>query len=474
MSQNTKKIFVAAASVLGWVLAAALAVGTILLAVENGKLKDEAGRQEQYDSTTYDFYLTLGTMPTLYATLNAYAVKNPNTYMWFLRGNTISYQYSAEYIHYFSTQSENNDESGIDYREIRDKVRELKESDPGAKFRLFCDDLRVRFILDIFVAAGVDFEDLQVTLLSDGVGTYSLYQEITEEQYVSQAEGWNTVMQAYIENRDDASYCYFEEKNGQAMEMQEYAFYVSTFSNVSYWMQHPDYLSGAISETMETQRYGMNIVKKDPKAMYDSFDRQTRADYQKVVLANALVDSDTLETLEDAVEYFDSQLSGRDKPVVLILGTSYNGLEHNQTFIDQTIAYYTPTRSSEDPTKVRFKGKEYTVAADATTVTADGGEYAIGEISVYLFFKGHPFHPSDAELQAYFDENDIVVLPHRTPVEVLFWMYDVKAGGYQSTSFLSCMQGQTEFFFGALTTPALVSMQELGFFDGAVVFEEEA
>ena len=35
------------------------------------------------DEHTYDFYITLGTMPTLYATLNAYARQNPNTYMWF-------------------------------------------------------------------------------------------------------------------------------------------------------------------------------------------------------------------------------------------------------------------------------------------------------------------------------------------------------------------------------------------------------
>ena len=73
----------------------------------------------------YDFYLTLGTMPTLYATINAYNNKNPNTYMWFSRGNTISKEYSADFIHYFSTQSNTNAESGFDFFEIREKVREI-------------------------------------------------------------------------------------------------------------------------------------------------------------------------------------------------------------------------------------------------------------------------------------------------------------------------------------------------------------
>ena len=474
MKNGAKKAAVAVCMALGWILAAVFALSAWLAFSNNATLKDwlEKAENAQYDSETYDFYITLGTMPTLYATLNAYTNQNPNTYMWFLRGNTISYEYSAEYIHYFESQSESNADSEIDYQEIRDKVRDIRLSNPAAKFRLFCDDLRVRFILDIFVAAGVDFEDLQVTLLSDGTGTYSLYQEITEQSYLEQADMWNTIEQAYEDHRDDDDYCYFGDKNGQALDLQEYAFYISTFSNVSYWMQHPDYLQNDLSETLNAQRYNMNIVKKDPKAMYDGLDAQTRAAYQKVVLANALVDSDTLETLEDAVEYFDSQLSDRDKPVVLILGTSYDGLEHNQTFIDQTIAYYTPTRSQEDQTKVLFKGKEYTVASDADRVVVDGNEYKIGEISVYLFFKGHPSYPADQELQAYFAEENIVVLPHRTPVEVLFWMYDVQVGGYESTSFLSCTQGQTEFFFGEPTNAALVAMRALGFFDGVTVFEE--
>ena len=43
----------------------------------------EAKIAEMEANNTYDFYVTLGTMPTLYATLNAYDNKNPNTYMWF-------------------------------------------------------------------------------------------------------------------------------------------------------------------------------------------------------------------------------------------------------------------------------------------------------------------------------------------------------------------------------------------------------
>jgi hypothetical protein len=89
-------------------------------------------------------------MPTLYATLNAYQNQNPNTYMWFFRGNTISKQYSADFIHYFSTQSSTNANSKINYLEIRKKVKEILIKNPASKFTLYCDDLRTQFIFRYF------------------------------------------------------------------------------------------------------------------------------------------------------------------------------------------------------------------------------------------------------------------------------------------------------------------------------------
>ena len=439
----------------------------IVFGVAFGKKEKQISKMQKASAETYDFYITMGTMPTLYATINAYDNANPNTYMWFYRGNTISKEYSADFIHYFDTQSETNANSEVDYMLIRQKVAELRENNPYGKFHLYCDDIRVRYVLDIFVAAGVDFEDLQVTLLSDGTQTYQLYSQMTEESYAGLEDGWNAFLKEYVDNRANSAFTKYSEDG--ATELEKYAFYLATKSNVSYWMQHPDYLENTISDSINTDRYNMNIVKKDPKAMYNSLDEKVKQEYQKVVLANALVDSETLKTLDDAVEYFDSQLANRDKDVVLILGTKFDTLATNQTFMDQTIAYYTPTL--KNATTVSFKGKDYTISSGATEFVADDEKtYTIGELSVYLFFKGHPAYPAKEDLAQYFEEKGIVVLPHRTPVETLFWMYDVKVGGYESTSFFSCEQGQVEFFYGALTIDALKEMQDLGFFDGAATF----
>ena len=119
-----------------------------------------------------------------------------------------------------------------------------------------------------------------------------------------------------------------------------------------------------------------------------------------------------------------------------------------------------------------YKNKIYDISESDTTVTINGKTLKIGELGVYLYFKGHPAHPPTEDLKEYFNENGIEILPHRTPVEALFWMYDVKTGGFQSTSFLSCFEGQTEFFYEKHTTDALVLMMDAGYFDSAVIFEK--
>lgn len=440
-----------------------LSVSTIVLAIQNSALM----KKDQTEPVTCDFYLTMGTMPTLYATLNAYANQNPNTYMWFTRGNTISKEYSADYIHYFDTlQATDNSDSQVDFLLIREKVRDILALNPNVKFRLWCDDLRVQFIPDIFVAAGVDFADLEVTLLSDGTGTYNVFSNITEPKYTGQAAQWQQILQDYTDHRADHTYTKYTDT--VAGNLQDLAFYVSTFDNVQYWIQNPEYLVNTLSPSFNQAREQMNIVKKSPEVMYQGLDAATRAEYQKVVLANALVGSDTLHSLDDAVNYFNEQLSGRDKELVLILGTKYDDLTSNQTYVDQTLAYYTPTVKADDATKAVYKGHEYAVVDNKIKV--GDKTLPVGECAVYLFFKGHPAYPANAELSAYFAEKGIVVLPHRTPVEVLFWMYDVKVGGFQSTSFLSTTAGQTEFFYEAPTQSALLLMKEAGFFDNAVIF----
>ncbi len=434
------------------------------------KIEDLEAELEKYDPNLYDFYITFGSMPTTYATLNAYAQKNPNTYMWFLRGNSISYENSDATIRYFETQSATNENSEVDYAVIREQVSSILKKNPDAKFHLYCDDIRVRLIPDIFVAAGVDFEDLDVTLLSDSTASYTNFSKLTDAVFTAQPKEWERILQEYEEGRGDPAFESPYPQDGQAKEMKDLSFFLSTYDNVELWIQNPEYLINRSTLLMASKTSDMHIVKKDPRDMYNALDEKTREAYQKAVLANALEGSDTLLTLEDAAEYFDTELSGRDKDVVLILGTNKLSLADNKFYIDATLAYYTPTRDPFNATKVHYKGKTYTVDESATTLTVDERELEIGKIGVYLFFKEYPNYPSQQNLLDYFEANDITVLPQGTPFETIFWMYDVKCGGYQSTAYLLTRKGQTEFFYEEPKSEALVRMKDVGFFDGATAF----
>lgn len=419
-------------------LAISFITSTIVLATANSQKNKRAQNR-------YDFYITLGTMPTLYATINAYQNQNPNTYMWFERGNTISYEYSAPFIHYLSGQAQDNRKSQPNFLDMRATVRNILKKDPSAKFHLFCDDLRVRFILDIFVAAGVEFDTLDVTFLSDGTLSYNVYNQITENDYLTFAKRWTNYLNLYIKNRSNYTYVAPDiPLSFHAMELQEFAPYLSTFSNINYWIQYPEYLVNTQAPSLQKSKLNMNIIQKSPKAMYDSLNEQIRHDYQRVVLANTLVDNNTLNTLDDAVKYFDDRLQKTDKEVVLLLGTNKASLAENTPYLQKTLAFYIPTLQSGN--QILYKGKSYTTA-DNSTIVVDGKTLKIGELGVYLYFKPHPAFTPDNSLKNFLNQHKIETLPLKTPAEVLFWMYDVKVGGYQSTAYLSCKKGQVEFIY---------------------------
>ncbi len=466
-SKNKRKLLIV------WILFSVVSAIAIAFIISTIVIIFQKNKTLKVGQSRYDFYITSSTLPTLYATLSAYKQQNPNTYMWFRRGNTISYSQTASYIHYLSGQSQNNSDSNYDYQGMRKTVRDILTQNASAKFHLYCDDQRSRIIFDVFIAAGVNFDALEVTLLSDGTASYEEFSKMTEARYSALPVKWNDYMQSYLNNSNNPFYQHPHFSNILHLEaLSDFLTYLPSFPNVTYWIQYPEYLQNSLSPSLQKSKLNMNIIQKSLKAMYESLIESVCIEYQHVVLATALQDNtENLNTLQDAVNYFNTNLSNRDKDVVLILGTLSTTDAEMTNFINQTLDFYTP-RINGVNNKVLYKGKEYTTT-DGTTITVNGKTLKINELAVYLYFKGHPSANLSNQMQTLFQQHNIKTLPKRTPVEVLFWMYNVKVGGYASTSYLSCEKSQVEFFYYLNTqwSPALQLMGAQGFFDNTTFFQ---
>ena len=143
-------------------------------------------------------------------------------------------------------------------------------------------------------------------------------------------------------------------------------------------------------------------------------------------------DNAVLSSSSSSIEYYNSQFLNRDKEILIITGTNIAGLETNVPYIDQVIEDFGDTH--------------------------------------YLYFKPHPSYPPNSDLLAYFAEYNITVLPHRTPMEAIMWMFpEVYVGGYNSSLYMSAEYGQTLFFLGNIGSP-ITDLRDYGHFDNVVYY----
>ncbi len=357
----------------------------------------------EYDDHDYVFFVLTGTMPVLYGSLIAYTANAENTYFWFERGNTFSVQYTKDNFPNFEFlpgQTLDNRVSKYEYLAMREKVREIIAADSEAKFHLYINDLTVSLILDIMVQSGVNFADLNVTLLSDGTGTYSFYKDrLDNDIYSAQKSYFEEVLGEY-ENEENRAvndfYINFVQPGtelnenykleGTARGLDRLAFMLdANYPNVNHLMQFPELLENDAS-SVKADRTKMldSIGKVQPGEIFFAMSEELQTFARKSFMAGALAysyneetgeyyyDNDNnLKTLDEAIAYFESKFIEPSKQPVVITGTrdfktnditiGEQQLEFNKSYIDQTIEYYNVVRSFEFEAKYDSKTKEITL-----------------------------------------------------------------------------------------------------------------
>jgi uncharacterized repeat protein (TIGR02543 family) len=380
------------------------------------EIAEDAILEEEHN---VNLFVTLGTLPTLYAGLVMFE-EEVESYAWYYRSGTFDTNYLPDYVNLFPTiQGVGGANSTLDFRVIQTKVEELYAQNPHTKFNLYIDDLRPQLYLDLLVAVGIKEDRYQVYLLSDGTGTYNGFNTITDAEWLAMPSNWDGYLNEYM---NDVEFKWGYNTAALASIWRDAA-YLSQQDNFEYWLQFPEYLINNNSTDLMDSKVLMNLVAKNPHEMYVGLSAEKRAMFEQAVLSNAPSD----------IEFYNEQFLGRDKDILIITGTNLPGIPTNVTYIDQVIADFGDTH--------------------------------------YMYFKPHPAYPPNTELLEYFAANNIIVLPHRTPMEAIMWMFpDVFVGGYNSSLFMSSFYGQTLFFFGNIGSP-LTYLRDFGHFDNVIYYQ---
>lgn len=352
-----------------------------------------------FDAPDYYFYVTFGTMPTLYAGLHLLSHDKPS-YVFYERSKTFAASEFPSRAEVTVAADPTDNATDADERrmrtEMKRRIREINAADPTAVFGLYVDDLRCRIGYDWFVAQGIDSARVKVSMLSDGTATYDNF-----DAYFGDAgraeQNWNAYA-SQVEALDwDHGGRYPETRSIGEFESPTWPYYLSTRPNYRLEMQDGSLLESS-GQFMDRQLAAMNILSVQPYALLSSLPPSAQQQFYRM----ASFDYDRF------AEMFDAS----PKRNLIIIGTSHKSSESEQTqrrYVKKIVDRY---------------GEEYDI-----------------------FFKPHPADKSSADYGKRFG---LTLLPGQMPFEIFVWSLIDKIdliGGYQSTVFLTVPVDKVGFIF---------------------------
>ena len=355
-----------------------------------------------YDSPDYYFYVTFGTMPTLYAGIHLLSHDKPS-YVFYSRSRTFD---PAEFpgraevtIAADRTADATQAEMEGMAREMKRRILEINSADPTAVFGLYVDDLRCRIGYDWFVAQGIDSARVKVTMLSDGTATYNNFHNYFGDAATAE-QNWNDYA-AEVEALDwNHGGRYPETRAPEEFASYTWPYYLSTRPDYRLMLQNSSLMESscpfiadrlAAMKMESVQPY--ELLTALPEASKQQFYRMAKFDYAR----------------------FAGLFDLSPKKNLIIIGTSHSSAASEQqqaAYVERIIQQY-------------------------------GSDYDI-------FFKPHPADSSSAGYPDRFE--GLTLLPGQMPFEIFVWALLDKIdmiGGYPSTTFISVPLDKVGFLFAA-------------------------
>lgn len=385
--------------------------GELIFNVEGGEpitfSVAQNGKNVSFDSPTHYFYVTFGTMPTLYAGLHALSHSKPSFFA-YGRQNTFDPEMFPPHIT-LSIANGPDEVQGIMRDYMKKKIRDIRDREPNAIFGLYVDDLRAKLGYDWFVDQGIDSSRVKVTLLSDGTATYDIFSKVTDQRW------------GEIENEVEALNWNMDKNRIQPRlaEFDSYdrAYYLATRPNYRLLLQDGNLLEPS-SEFMGEQMRRMRLMSITPLQLLNNLTAKRRETFYKMASFDK--------------EGFAAKFDKSSKKNLVIIGTN--------------------TGSNGEP-QINYV---------QSVVNKYGGEYDI-------FFKPHPSDPNSGDFETRFP--GLTLLPGQMPFEIFVWSLMDKIdmiGGYSSTVYLTVPVEKVKFIFGVSSADIMIKPLNILFKDAEI------
>lgn len=347
-----------------------------------------------YEDVTHNFYVTIGTMPSLYAGLILLGDERPS---YFFYERTQTYDVTQFPAHTVYTATGGGEEKDKMAKEMKKHILDINQKNPNAIFGIISCDYRARVSYDWFVAQGIDSSRVKVTLLSDGTGSYhTFFQEFDDP---TQGEvNWKK-HENYIKSLNwDAPTTKLNPSEGVDVTLDsfEWPYFMSTLPGYRYILQDANLFETNNSYVRERLENDMNTISLPPVEILNKLTPEKQDQFRRMTK----FDSQTISAMFNE--------SPKENLIIISTNPSSSILQ----YINETIDLYS-------------------------------GQYDI-------FMSVHPADPDVDKLKELEDAGKVKLFPQGLPFEVLLWSFmdEIHAiGGSQSTVFLTVPVEKVKFMY---------------------------
>lgn len=248
------------------------------------------------------FYLTFGTVPSLFSEMNIFLNKTPS-YIFVRSGGKFDSSCIKDLKHVlFYHKFTGGDTSYIEdqYNIVKEKIIEAKRNNQNVKFIIYIDDSRVQYYLKPFKEANALDDIIEINILSEGNASKFMYYKLNQDDEIECEKRWNNL----VEKGTDED----------LVRIDNFAYYLSTKDKYKYLLPCFEHFNN--QNVSKEYRNKMKLEKFPVEEMYGN-----------------------LKTEQKKYIYDFSELKiDRKKKYLVIIGTlDFGGLETNTGVLENLI-----------------------------------------------------------------------------------------------------------------------------------------